>query len=700
MSDLNRLIGELPEIYQPIFGNPAYDLECSRSCEDRLREITKIHEALVARLERPLRILDLGCAQGYFSMSLGALGASVHGVDYLEQNIAVCSAIAKSYPEIDVTFESGRIENILENLAGQNFDIVLGLSVFHHLIHEHGEGRVVAMFDEILDCAGLFVCEFALATEPLYWGASQPQKPRTLLDKAAFVHEIARFGTHLADIKRPLYVASNKYWCVGELLGSIESSTTESHPLAGGAHRGARRYIFSPDHVVKIFEHDAEYGERGTLEILHEAKFLQTPPPGFTAPSLYEVGVNEGEAWLVMERLPGQLLVEKILHEQSYDAVSVVHQILQQLAVLERSGYYHDDLRAWNVLLSEKGVAQLIDLGSISRTPLDIVWPHNIFLAAFIFIKEVVAARVDRPGFLREVAISPYSLPQPIDAWLAPMWAILPSQWSFALMQELFEKGMKGGSVVTTDDPFALWMTGIESGMQTLKQHLNHVEYKVDGLPHTPPSVAIDSGELAEFQERAFTAESRAMELAAQANHNESELHEWIHKAGYLDQELRQTRVELQASLENAHLWFVRASESAAKLEVIQNSKAWKATTSFRWIHEQLSILPNRLSRLRAKCVAPLLARSIRIVIGRPSLVHFSKTVLRRYPVAYQHLRLFAYRRGLIHGHVVHSDGFRSHGTNPLAAPTEYTPEHGPLSPKAEKIYQELVRQMQTKERQ
>ena len=700
MSDLDRLIGELPEIYQPIFDHPAYDQECSRVCEDRLEEISKIYKALANELGRPLRVLDLGCAQGFFSLSLGALGASVHGVDYLEQNVAVCLALAKSYPDIDATFEVGRIEDVLGSLEEQNFDIVLGLSVFHHLIHEHGEAKVVVLFDIILDKAKFFICEFALATEPLYWGVSQPQKPRTLLSDAGFVHEIARFSTHLADIKRPLYLASNTYWCIGEQLGVIESSTTESHPLASGAHRGARRYIFSADRLVKIFEHDAEYAERGKIEIFHEAKFLQNPPSEFPTPVIYDVGENEGEAWLVMERLPGHLLVEKILHEQPYDALSVIQQILKQLGVLQASGYYHDDLRVWNVLLDDEGHAQLIDFGSISRTPLDIVWPYNIFLSALIFIKEVLSAKVDKPGFLREVAISPFSIPQPIGAWLAPMWAIPPSQWSFALMQELFEKGMKGDPIVMDDDSLTLWMTGIESAMQTLKQHLNHVEHKIDGRPHTLPKVDSDSKDLVEFQVRAVAAESLATELAAQANHNEAELHEWIHKAAYLDQELRQTRVELQASLENAHLWFIRASESGAKLEAIHSSRVWKAFEPFRWGRKNLSSLPGRFSRLGARCTAPLLARFIRIVISSPASIHFSKRVFRRYPIAYQHLRLFAYRRGLIHGHVVHGDGFRSPGTNPQAAPTEYTPEHGPLSPKAENIYQELVRQMHVKESQ
>jgi O-antigen chain-terminating methyltransferase len=699
MSDLSQLIDELPELYQPIFNRPDYTHGSSRACADRLDEISRAYRALARELDRPLRVLDLGCAQGFFSLSLGQLGATVHGVDYLAQNIAVCDALAEENPQLDVTFEMGRIEDVLERLADEQFDIVLGLSVFHHLIHEHGVAPIVTLLDTILNQTGLFICEFALCTEPLYWGPSQPQKPRDLLKNAQFIHEVSRYETHLADIKRPLYVASNMYWCIGDLLGNIELSTAESHPLADGAHRGARHYIFSSQHIIKIFEHDAEYAERGKVEILHEAEFLQRPPTGFPVPALYDVGVNEGEAWLVMERLPGRLLVELILDKTPYDGQSIISAILRQLALLEAGGFYHDDLRVWNVLVDVQGRAQLIDFGSISLKPLDVVWPHNVFLAALIFIKEVMAAKVDRPGFLREVAISPASLPQPISAWMTPLWSTPPSQWSFRLMQELFENGMAGRESMPADDALSLWMAGIEGAVQTLKQHLNHVEHKVDRKPGTFDMASIPARRRDEPEIRARAAESQLVEVTAELTHHQIELRDWINKSGHLEQDLRQTRIELQASLDNAHLWFVRASQLEAALGVVQNSSSWKATAPLRWARLRATGLPRSVARSCARSMAPLLARCIRIAVGAPTINTVARNFFRRYPIAYQHLRLFAHRRGLIAGHPAPGEVFGA-GVNVRAEPTEFVPGHGPLSPKGDLIYQEITRQMVQKENQ
>ena len=91
---LPQLVSDLPEIYQAIFGHPDISQETSRACIDRLDKIAEVHDALSTRLGRPLRILDMGCAQGFFSLSLAARGAEVHGVDFLDTNILVCQALA------------------------------------------------------------------------------------------------------------------------------------------------------------------------------------------------------------------------------------------------------------------------------------------------------------------------------------------------------------------------------------------------------------------------------------------------------------------------------------------------------------------------------------------------------------------------------------------------------------------------------
>ena len=62
-----ELVSRLPEVYQPVWGHPELSTAVSRGCEDRLIHIAAIYRGLEAQLERPLRVLDLGCAQGFLA---------------------------------------------------------------------------------------------------------------------------------------------------------------------------------------------------------------------------------------------------------------------------------------------------------------------------------------------------------------------------------------------------------------------------------------------------------------------------------------------------------------------------------------------------------------------------------------------------------------------------------------------------------
>jgi len=104
VADLTALVAALPEVYQPIFGHPELSGQVSRVCDNRLDHILRICEAVEQAVNRPLRVLDLGCAQGYFSLSLAARGAVVRGVDFLEENIAVCTALAEEHGCKSATF--------------------------------------------------------------------------------------------------------------------------------------------------------------------------------------------------------------------------------------------------------------------------------------------------------------------------------------------------------------------------------------------------------------------------------------------------------------------------------------------------------------------------------------------------------------------------------------------------------------------
>lgn len=438
-NSLSDLVKALPEVYQPIFGHPEFSNSVSRECENRLTAIVQVYKALEKQLSRPLSVLDLGCAQGFFSFSLAKLGAKVHGIDYLGANIAVCQILMHRNPEFKVSFETRRIEDFLSKLTLGKYDLVLGLSVFHHIIHEKGIGVVQKILAELSDKVTVGVLELALKTEPLYWGEAQPQDPRQLLESFAFVHEIERYNTHLSDIPRPMYAVSNYCWLLDDQTGKFDEWQADSHIFAKGTHQGSRRYFFGNGLCVKIFRIDlAERAEINLNEYSNEVRFLLDPPPGFAAPRMSLQGQNKQEVWLVREHLPGELLVDIISAGKPYETEYVLQEVLAQLVALESSGLYHNDLRAWNVLICPDGEVRLIDYGAISGKEEDCIWPKNVFLAFFIFAHEIYTKQIESPVTPRAISFSSAKIELLYHNWVLAFFATPSDQWSFKLMQRLF----------------------------------------------------------------------------------------------------------------------------------------------------------------------------------------------------------------------------------------------------------------------
>lgn len=492
------LVSQLPEVYQPIFQHPELSSKVSRTCEDRLDNIVQVSSALEKFLGRPLRVLDLGCAQGFFSLSLARRGASVHGVDFLDKNIAVCEALAAENPDFDIRFTVGRIEAVLDALEQDQYDIVLGLSVFHHLVHEHGWHQINKMLMRTANQSGMLILELALREEPLYWGPSQPTDPRHLLNGIAFVREIASHSTHLAPISRPLLIASNHYWCINECTDRFDRWTHEPHIIAHGTHKDSRRYYFSKNSVLKYYKFDHSRGHINRKEFDRELAFLKNPPKGLATPKLLAHSQSEFEAFLAMEAVPGKLLLEVIRDKASFDADKVIRSTLRELAILEEEGLYHNDVRVWNVLIDRDNETHLIDFGSISNEPEDCSWPKNIFLAFFIFIHEVVTGEIDDPIILRPITINPARLPKAYEKWAAALWSSPKTEWSFRLMYKLLcAEDLSKLSNGTTEFS-QLWMSSIEEAIQHQKLRCHHQN---NNLVQTADNLHLQISRVTEAQE-------------------------------------------------------------------------------------------------------------------------------------------------------------------------------------------------------
>ncbi|WP_047336156.1 methyltransferase domain-containing protein [Pseudomonas protegens] len=527
---IEQLVADLPEVYQPIFGHSDFSDHASRPCADRLAVIVGIHDALQALLARRLNVLDLGCAQGYFSLNLASRGAKVRGVDFLDKNVALCTALSAENPELDAVFEVGRVEDFIGRLEPGQYDLVLGLSVFHHVIHERGIDEVKRLFQRSASMCGAMILEIALQEGDLYWAASQPEDPMDLLESVSFVREMARCPTHLTHVQRPLYFASNGYWVVADKAGTFDAWSNDSHALAKNTHEGTRRYFFGPQEVIKHYRFVGSRADHNRMEFYREKVFLTTAPTDYPLAEPVAISESESDAWVVMHRFHGDLLLD-VLKEPLLDRKAILRDVLEQLAKLESFGLYHSDFRSWNVIVTPDSGARIIDYGAISQDFKDCVWPNNIYLAFMVFAHELATGHVTDPSPIRQITIAPFNLPQPFRSWASGLWALPVQQWSFRLMldhlNELGEDPVDGGAERSED----LWMQAIEEAIEQHSGYIRNLDGKFSGNSYEMEAqldsvrnrleqvagIALDAqGGMNGFERRAIYSEAVAEQLRLQ----------------------------------------------------------------------------------------------------------------------------------------------------------------------------------------
>ncbi|CAD0306902.1 methyltransferase domain-containing protein [Xanthomonas hortorum] len=439
--NMGALVSALPEKYQPIFAHPDLSDGSSRGCEDRLLLIRQCAQRLQAALGRPLRVLDLGCAQGFFSLNLASDGHTVHGVDFLDLNVNVCKALAAENPSFAASFEHGTVEDVIDRLEQDQYDLVLGLSVFHHLVHARGILSVSELCRKLSEKTAAGVFELALHEEPLYWAPSLPQDPAEILSSYAFVRLLSQQETHLSAVSRPLYFTSSQFWYVDGIIGDFTSWSAESHAHGRGTHLQSRRYYFGAQVFVKRMTLGVEErAEINLREFINEVEFLSNPPLGYPAPRLIASLNDSRDLFLARSMMDGRLLSQAIDDGSAYDADEIIAQILEQLVLLERAGLYHNDVRCWNILITSEMRAVLIDYGAISTKAADCSWLEDLLFSFLITVKEILERRVVSSSPSREPALDFTTLPARYCNAFVALFEQNRSQLTFAMLQQCLQQ--------------------------------------------------------------------------------------------------------------------------------------------------------------------------------------------------------------------------------------------------------------------
>jgi tRNA A-37 threonylcarbamoyl transferase component Bud32 len=310
----------------------------------------------------------------------------------------------------------------------------------------------------------------------------------------------------------------------------------ESHELAHGTHQGSRRYFVSTDRFAKTYQLTGPRRLTNKSEYESEISSLSTLTGlgmvSVEVPTLHDHGETDDYAYVVTDRIAGRRLSELLGLDDSPAVLPIVEAVFRQLAELESHGYYHNDLRAWNVFVDAHGQARLIDFGAITRDARDVGWPHDVLAGALLFAIEVCRGRVDRAWPFRAPLFSPVWVDGALHQWFNTVWETPRAAWCFRLFHELLLTAAATSSRIPLRTPAipsentVYWMGLIESLLYEA----------TDAFPYR------------EMEERAVHAEARAQEAEAKGQEAEA-----------------------------------RAQEAEAQFAAILRGASWRITRPLRW---------------------------------------------------------------------------------------------------------------------
>lgn len=117
-----------------------------------------------------------------------------------------------------------------------------------------------------------------------------------------------------------------------------------------------QRYVASKQYNDK--DRQSEFGE-------HEVKMLKLMQGATNVLQLYDVHRKDGQITIITEFLPMPLTAEMVKDPQ--DGLRIMGEIAHGLQEIHAKGYVHRDLKPNNIMLTETGVAKIIDLGLMER---------------------------------------------------------------------------------------------------------------------------------------------------------------------------------------------------------------------------------------------------------------------------------------------------------------------------------------------
>ncbi|MDB9308382.1 protein kinase [Aphanizomenon sp. CS-733/32] len=371
---LSHLLKKI-EYYQPLYKTPCLlkNSVPQRKCEDRCQAIENTLLTLGNNLTG-IKILDVGSSLGYNSFYFADRKAHVFAIDNNIDNV-LASRLISELNGIDVCFRVAEFDLDYINLIQESeYDVVLLLSVIHHIIYLKGLEYTKKMMKILLERVPVIIVELAVKDEEneekdLSWIEALPNDSLSIFESCQdiYINTIGYFSTHVSSVKRPLYAISKKVIKINNNIYQIDKLIWKAYK--DSLVPSGRLYYFSQNKFIKEYlflnRLDSIKNDNKVQIVSEIANFIALKDEIDGVPKFFDYEINDQRAYIVLENIEGQLLCDILNELDSSNQKRIINQLIQILGKMEKKGLYHNDIRTWNIMVSEQKTF-IIDMGLAS----------------------------------------------------------------------------------------------------------------------------------------------------------------------------------------------------------------------------------------------------------------------------------------------------------------------------------------------
>ena len=356
--ELEDAVHALPEVYQPVYGHE-YKFKYKRESINRVNKIKTVCKNSQSHLKRKLRILDVGCAQGYLSFNLSKYCKTIDAVDGCLQNINLCNLINRKFNLNNIKFYH---TDVLKFEFSHEYDLIIIFNVIHHICHQNSIDITLEFLRKIRQESKVSLLELTNRNENHEWSTSLPESNEIFTEIFDFSDTICEFNNHINDKKRPLIIGSKNLVYFNETFLEFKQKLNHSHKFERNVHKGLKSYFYCKDIIIKQYKNIEDNYLRKELQ--KEKSFYNVHVRNIKNYALIYNGIYS--SFLVREKISGILLYEFLEKSNIETKVLIIERIIEQLANYEKKGFYHNDLRLWNILIDSEKNVHIIDYASFA----------------------------------------------------------------------------------------------------------------------------------------------------------------------------------------------------------------------------------------------------------------------------------------------------------------------------------------------